>query len=117
MPKKKARAYEVQLPDQRVVMFRELGTGDLRQAMEAGAASKVQEARQFEISLAGLRASIVKINDEEIPPHLLIGSLWDDHFSIVETQLLMAAWNRVHMPTEAEADAAAGGVKAVSGGI
>jgi hypothetical protein len=117
MSDKPRKAYEVVLPDGRVITMIQLRTGEVRQCMQKAGNLKVESAQAFETALHGLRASIKKIGDMKVNDFDLSGDKLDDEFDMPEIQLLATAWNRIHMPTdeqmrqlEGEAFRAAGGV-------
>lgn len=109
----KARnAYEIALPDGRVVTLVELKTGELEQAFRLGGTGAGSDFRQ---SLEGLRLAVRKVGDKPMTYQDLQGELWDDQFSVRETMLLSSAWNDIHLFGAKETAAALGNVKATSG--
>ena len=111
---KKRKAFEVGLPGSRSVVLVELKTGEVRQAMELAGKIKVDDARQFETSLQGLRLSIRKIDGRDVKYEDLIGEKFDDEFSVAEATLLARAWSKIHLPNEDEVDGLAGNIKAIA---
>lgn len=107
------RAYEVALGDRKVV-FVELDTGGLRQAMQIGGREKVEAARNLEVALAGLRLSVREVDGRRVGYDDLIGPKWDALFSVRETMLLAKCWNQVHMPEDQELDSVGEALRAVA---
>lgn len=112
---KARKAFEVELPDGRIVTMVMLKTGELRQVMQKAGSSKVDDARRFDQGCYGLRAAIRKIEGAEVKETDLTGDKLDDYFDMPEIQVLVGAWHQIHSPPEEAIDGLGESIRAVSG--
>lgn len=112
---KPRNAYEIVLPGKRKVVFVELKTGEMKMALQLASKERAEAARNFVAGIEGLKLSIREVDGRKVGYDDFKGDAWDDMFSARETNLLVRAWNKVHSPTDEEAEEVEGGLTAVSG--
>lgn len=96
------RVYELPLPTGRTVTFRELTVNEFEACMREGGDDG------WKISQAGLRRSLLKINDKPVTYDMVMGGLLANMFRMKEMMLLRAAWDKVNMVSEEDMDVVRG---------
>ncbi len=83
----------------RIVEFRRLSMSDYMRAFELGGQSSSEQVGSMKTRLAGMKLAILTDRGKPVTyGDLLDQKAWDERFDVMESQILLFAWNTVHEP-------------------
>lgn len=103
--------YEIELEPGRVVVLRELTTGEFESVFRAVASDPNQG---WELTQRGLRMSLVRDGETELEYKALAGGQLTQRYTVRQMLLLRQAWEAIHLPT-AEEQSRVRAMRAVTG--
>ena len=79
--------------------FRRLSMSDYMRAFELGGQSRSEQVGSMRTRLAGMKLAILTDRGKRVTYEDLVDQkAWDERFDVMESQILLFAWNTVHEP-------------------